>query len=60
MCIYFSRDEVIKLEGTIRSNKVSISAFKEQVMYLKAQNESGEAAREEAKRLRRDLESLKR
>ncbi|KAJ9595477.1 hypothetical protein L9F63_013341, partial [Diploptera punctata] len=53
------REEIIKSEKTIQSLKATMASLKDQIRYLKAQNESAEAAIEETKRLRKHLEFLR-
>ncbi|PSN44320.1 hypothetical protein C0J52_09281 [Blattella germanica] len=53
------REEIVKLEKKIRIVESTSAAYKDQMRYLKAQQESAEAAVEEAKALRKQLDSMK-
>lgn len=55
-----SREEIKTLEFKIRSQESSVSALKDQIRYLRLQNKDAEDAREEAKKLHKQLEILKR
>lgn len=55
-----SREEIKTLEFKIRSQESSVSALKDQIRYLRLQNKDAEDSREEAKKLRKQLEILKR
>jgi septation ring formation regulator EzrA len=48
------------LEFKIRSVESSVSVLKDQIRYLRLQNKDAEDAQEEAKKLRKELETLKR
>ncbi|XP_033610383.1 E3 ubiquitin-protein ligase TRAIP isoform X3 [Cryptotermes secundus] len=53
------REEIKTLEVKIRSLESSMSVFKDQIRYLRLQNKAAEDAQEEAKKLRKELETLK-
>jgi len=58
--IWYSREEIKTLEFKIRSLESTISLFKDQIKYLQAQNKDAEAAKEAAKELCQQLDTLKR
>jgi septal ring factor EnvC (AmiA/AmiB activator) len=58
--IWYSREEIKTLEFKIRSLQSNVSLFNDQIKYLQAQNKNAEDAKEEAKELRQQLDTLKR
>jgi septal ring factor EnvC (AmiA/AmiB activator) len=58
--IWYSREEIKTLEFKIRSLESSISVLKDQIKYLQAQNKDAEDAKEAAKKLGQQLNTLKR